>query len=229
MLSMRSLVLATLGGLGICAPAFGAVNPFTETFSSSAANWSSAAALPPLTFPASGGPDGSAFGSTPFSFTAGSSGNPIAIFRAQDTFNSSGSAFVGDWFAAGISTMSFSVRHNAPFPLQFFGRFLAVGQVTGAAYSFPSSLVAPNTWTTLSVPINNFADPNWTPEGPPSILTSTFTNLGKIQIGVWGDANTAAQNGPFTFDIDNASVTPTPGAPALIGLAGLFATRRRRR
>jgi MYXO-CTERM domain-containing protein len=228
-MSIRSIVLAASGGLGLCASAFGAINPFTETFASSGANWSSAAAFTALNYPGTGGPDGSGYGSTPFTFTSGSNGNPIAIFRGNDTYNSSGSAFVGNWFSAGVTTMTFSVRHNAPFSLQFFSRYLAVNQFTGAAYSFPNALVPANTWTTLSVPINNFADAGWTPEGPPSILTSTFSNLGKIQIGVWGDANTASQNGPWTFDIDNVSVTPAPGAAALLGIAGLGAARRRRR
>ncbi len=230
MMSMRSIVLASVGGLGVCATSYGAIIPFTETFSSSAANWSSASAFTPLNYPASGGPDGSGYGSAPFTFTSGSSGNPISIFRGNDSFGASGGAFVGDWLGGGATAFTFSVRHNAPFSLQFFGRFLGVNAFTGAAYSFPGSVLAPNTWATFTVPLSNFTtDPNWVAEGAPTLFNSTFTNVGKVQVGVWGDANTASQNGPWTFDIDNVGLIPAPGAAALLGVAGLGALRRRRR
>ncbi|HVU64683.1 MAG TPA: hypothetical protein VHC70_11955 [Phycisphaerales bacterium] len=227
MVSVRSIVLASFGGLGVCASSFGAINPFTETFSSSAASWSSGSTFTALNYPSSGGPDGSGYGSTPFTFSAGSNGVPTAIFRCQTEFSSSGGAFFGSYVAAGVSTLTYSVRHDAPFPLEFFGRFVATGSPVGVAYT-STTLVAPNTWTTLTIPINNFADPNWTPEGGPSLFGSTFADVARVQIGVWGDANTASQNGPWTFDIDNVSLTPAPGATALLGLAGLAMGRRRR-
>jgi MYXO-CTERM domain-containing protein len=222
---MRSIVLAACG-LCVSAPAFAAINPFTETFSSPAANWSSASTFTALNYVGSGGPDGSGYGSASVTITSASSGTPI-VFRGQDNFNSSSGALFGPYPTAGITTLTYSVRHNAPVPVQFFGRFLGSGAFTGAAYT--NTFVQPNTWTTLSIPVSNYADANWTAEGAPSLIPATFANLARIQFGYFADAGTGANAGSYTFDIDNVSITPAPGAAALLGLGGLAVARRRRR
>jgi MYXO-CTERM domain-containing protein len=203
------------------------VVPFTETFSSSAANWSTSAASPattPLTYPASGGPDGSAYGSGSFGFTSTSVGSTPILFRAQTSFGASGSAFNGNWLT-GVSTFSFSVRHNVPGNLTFFARWLAEGAFTGVVYQVPATL-APNTWGTYSVSINPATA--FIYEGSPALFNTTFSNINRVQIGVIGDASIAGQTGPFTFDIDNVSVVPAPAGAAIIGLGGLGVMRRRR-
>lgn len=211
------------------APAFAVVNPFTETFSSSAANWAIASTGPgvaPLTYSPSGGPDGSGFGSGSFSFTTASVGAFPILFRSQSSFGSSGNAFVGNWLASGVSDFSFSVRHNFTSPVTFFARFVAASPaVTGVVYQVPVT-TAPGTWATYSFHVSDTTP--FIYEGAPTLFGSTFTNVDRVQIGIIADAQIAGQAGPFTFDVDNVSIVPAPGAAAMLGLAGLVASRRRR-
>ncbi len=200
------------------------VNPFTETFSGPTANWSTASVLTPPTYIPSGGPDGSSFARGSFVFTNSVNGDFPILFRGQDNFSSSSNSFVGNWLASGVTTFSFSVRHNAPSSLDFFARFSNGGP---GVVSLQPTLVPAGVWTTFNVPINSS-----TPfifEGGPSLYTSTFSALTRVQIGFVVDAAIAGQAGPYTFDVDNVSITPAPGvATALLGAAGLVATRRRR-
>jgi hypothetical protein len=205
----------------IAAPALAINNPFTERFESSAAAWSSAASFIPLTYQSSGGPDGSGYGSTQVPFANLPSQAQPLIFRGQSNFNSSGNAFVGDWLSAGVTEFSFAVRHNAPEAISFFSRFSPPG---GAGIvGLTTTPVQPNTWTTLTVAI----------DGSNPLLVYEFTsfglfaNIARTQVGIMVPAGLANNPGSFTFDIDNVSITPSPGASAVLGL-GLLAARRRR-
>jgi hypothetical protein len=208
--------------LAAAAPALAVLNPYTETFSSPAASWSSSAVFTPLNYPSSGGPDGSGYGSAPFGFAGNVNGDFPIMFRAQGSFGSSAGAFVGDWLGAGVTTFSFSVRDSVPFPVQYFARFSSGGPGVVALESTP---VAPNTWTTFSIGINPSTP--FIYEGAPTLFGQTFGAMDRLQIGVVVDANLAGQAGPFTFDVDNVAIAPAPasGAVLLLGLAG----RRRRR
>lgn len=220
--------VSALALLGLTGSALGVITPFTETFSSPSANWSTSAASPastPLTYPASGGPDGSGYGSGSYSFTSSAQGTTPILFRAQTSFGSSGGAFAGNWIGH-VTSFSFSVRHNVPGNVTFFARWLSDGAFTGVVYQAPTALAA-NTWGTYTVPVS-MATP-FIYEGAPTLFASTFSNINRVQIGVIADATIAGQAGPFTFDIDNVSVVPAPGAGAAVGLAGLAMLRRRRR
>ena len=209
--------------LASCAPALAVINPYTETFSSAAANWSSASTFTPLNYPPSGGPDGSAYGSAAFGFAGNVNGDFPIMFRGQSNFGSSGGAFNGDWLGAGVTSFSFSVRDNVPFPVQFFARFSNGGP---GVVALETTLVQPNAWTTFTVPI----DPS-TPfiyEGAPTLFGQTFGAMARVQIGVVVDANLAGQAGPYTFDIDNVGIAPSPASGALL-LGGLGLLGRRRR
>ena len=123
MLSIRSLRVAALGALCVAATASAVTVPFTETFSSSAANWSSSSSFTPLTYFASGGADGLGYASVNYSFVNNLPGDQPLVFRGQSNFGSSGNAFVGDWISTHVTDFSFYVRHNATAPVTFFARF----------------------------------------------------------------------------------------------------------
>jgi hypothetical protein len=208
----------------IAASALGGISAFTETFSSSTANWSSSSVYTPINYLPAGGPDGSAYGSTTLSFINNSAGDQPLILRAQSNFGSSSNNLFGDWTSATPNTFSFSVRHNGPAPVSFFARFTS-GAAPGVV-----ALVGPaanaGEWTTYSVTISPAT--NFTYEGSPA-LYSTFSNVQRVQIGVLIDASLAGQNGPFNFDIDNVAITPAPaGSALLLGAAGMLGARRRR-
>lgn len=208
-----------------------AVDPYTETFASDNANWGGGGdwtTFQPLDWSGSGGPDGGGFVSDTLNFSEFSPGGfPLTVFRGQDNYNSSNGAFEGDWLAGGITTFSFWVRHNAPIDLQYFVRFTpADANSPSMNFEFSDSLVAPNTWTQLTLDISE-DNPGWIVGGGPGTYNSVFTNLGKIQLGA-DMGGLAGMEPDFTFDLANVAIIPAPGAISLLALAGLFGTRRRR-
>jgi len=218
---------AVLGAVSLSVPAMAIINPFTETFSSAASNWSTnSVALTPLNYPSSGGPDGSAYGSMSLDLTnQGVNAQPIT-FAGQGSFNSSGNAFVGNWLSAGVTSVSLSVRHNGPGALTFFLRFAPAGGPGAVAVLSPA--VPANTWTTLSIPLVE-SYPGFIWEGPSSTFTPTFTSMSKLQVGLLVDASIANRATPLTVDIDNVSIVPAPGTAGLLaGAMGLMGLRRRR-
>ncbi|HEX2836817.1 MAG TPA: hypothetical protein VHN77_01685 [Phycisphaerales bacterium] len=220
----KTPIVAALVGAALAAPAFALTVPYTETFASPAANWSSAATFTPLTYVPAGGPDASGYASRSVSFATNPVGDIPLIFRGQSNFASSGGNFWGDWTAGAVTAFSFTVRHDAPTPVSFFARFTP--GATGAV-ALVSPPVQPNTWSTFTIAI----DPS-TPfiyEGPGVTFASTFSNVNRVQVGVMVDAAIAGQSGPYTFDIDNVSIVPAPSAGAALAGLGLAALRRRRR
>lgn len=229
-LAARRVLIATAvcSSLGLAAPAWGLIVPFTETFASPAANWSSGLAFTPLTYPAAGGPDGSGYASRSLSFANLASGEQPLIFRGQSNFNSSGNAFVGNWITGGggggggVTEFSFSVRHDAPEPVGFFARFAPAAGPGIVALQFPAA--QPGIWTTYTVAINPSAP--FIYEG--TTFAGVFSNLARVQVGILVSDTLAGQTPDFTFDIDNVSIVPAPGAAGLIGLLALAGLRRRR-
>ena len=209
-----------VAAIGMAGSAMAVTNPFTETFSSSAANWSSSSSFTPLNYIASGGPDGSGYASVDFSFVNNLPGDQPLVFRGQSNFGSSGNAFVGNWLAAGVTGYSFSVRQHATGPISFFARF-APAAGPGAVALFDVAAVA-GEWTTYTLAISP-ATP-FIYEG--TNFNATFSNIARVQVGVLVDNVTAGQ--VVTLDIDNVSIVPAPGV-ALLPLAGLLAAGRRRR
>lgn len=215
-------VIATIGIFAACASyASAIIVPFNEPFSGPAANWSSAASFSPLTYVAAGGPDGSAYATRPTSFAANGVGEFPILFRAQSNFNSSNNAFVGDWIASGVATFTYSVRHHAATPVDFFARFgpsAGPGAVALAPVSLP-----PNQWMTFTIPI----DPS-TPFIYEGTSFAAFANIARVQVGVIIDPSLAGQAGPFAFDIDNVGITPAPGTAGLLVIAAGLLRRRAR-
>lgn len=226
----RTARLTAIAALFIATPVFAVVvNPFTETFDSTASNWSTAAS--PLTHPtyiATGGPDGSTFARTSFPLANSVSGDQPLVFRGQNNFNSSGGAFIGNWLGAGVEELNASIRHNGSAPITFYVRlapFLAPNVVGPGVISIFSVPVQPNTWTTLSLAV----DPSTSFIYEAGDFYSNFTNVARVQYGFFVNDSIAGSTTPLQVDIDNVGLVPAPGASAL-GLGTLaLATRRRRR
>jgi len=203
------------------------VLPFTEHFSADNANWFDQAGTSGVGWVASGGPGGGgdAYVTTALDFATANSGDPFALFRAQDEFNSSGGAFVGDWIAAGVSEFNMWVRHDAAEVIVFFTRFAGAANFPGAnAIEFTP--VAPNTWTQITFAILP-DNPQFIFEGPASTFTSVFSAVGHVQVGI-NTPEGLAGGGTVSFDLDVVSIIPAPGAIGLLVSALLVGRRRNR-
>lgn len=211
-------------GSALSASALAGIGPYTETFSSPAAQWSSSSVFTALNYLPAGGPDGTGYGNVNASFANNVDGDFAIMFRGQSNFGSSGNNFFGDWTGAGLNLFSFSVRQNTTHPVTYFARFTS-GAAPGVVALMSPAAVS-GEWTTFSVAINP-ATP-FIYEGSPA-LYSTFSNVQRVQVGVLVDSALAGQAGPFNFDIDNVSIVPSPaGAALLLGGMGLVGSRRRR-
>lgn len=203
-------------------PALAITNPFTETFDSSSANWSSAAAFTAMTHLPAGGVGGSGFARSTASLAGAAVGSQPLLIRAQSNFNSSGNELFGNWLAAGVQTLSLSLRHDAPAAVSFFVRF-APEAGPGAVAIVPVP-IQPNAWTPVSIAINP-ATP-FIFEG--TTFQGSFSSVFRVQVGVIVDAPLSGTSTPINFDVDNVGVVPAPGALGLLGIGGLLAARRRR-
>lgn len=208
--------------------------PFTEEFVSDSANWLNAPETAFLDFVPSGGPDGSSYASTSFSFENNVDGDTVAMFKGEDLSATLGvvasdGAFVGDW-ASRVSQFSAWVRHDALEPLQYFVRLAPPGNFPGAFGFGP--FVAPNTWTKLTFAINDDPGSLFFFEG--GSFASVLGNIANIQLGPFVPASLAGSDQVMAFDLDKPMIVPEPPSALLawMGLAGvalLARVRRRRR
>lgn len=215
--SSNRIALAAIGLLAIAPLCQGATVPFLEDFTSGVANWADMSGGNVLSHVAAGGPDGGAYASTRQSLVNLTDQN-VALFRAQDEFNSSAHAFEGNWLTQQIGQFSTYVRHNAPLPLNFFTRFSGPGNFPGGA-AVKFAPVLPNTWTLLNFAINP-SNPEFVSfEG--SNFNAVFSNVGHIQVGVTVPAALGSNPALFTFDIDKAAIVAVPEPSSCI--AGILA------
>ncbi len=221
---LKMSCLAVLGALGALAGnGLATVVPFTEDFNNDAANWFDADGLNPVSWVAAGGPDGGAYVSTSYLVPDPIPPFGAILFRGHDAFDSSDDNLVGNWITAGVSEFSFWVRHDAVDPLAMFARFATTDNFPGAAgISFVP--VLPNVWTEIVIPIFD-GSPNIILEGFP--FDDVFSNIGNVQIGINVTADMIGQT--ISVDLDKASITPSPGALPLLGLAAMGCLRRARR
>ncbi len=199
------------------------VVPFTETFSNNSSNWYNSSGSSPVDWISSGGPDGSAFAATSLNFSGLSAGDPAVLFRAQDEFNSSAGAFIGDWVASGVSGFNAFVRHDADVPLNFFVRFASPSNFPGANNVFFIP-VPGDTWTNLAAVLPN---PNLIFFEGPFTYQQVFGNIGHVQIGVTAPVPLAGTDTLVHFDLDNVSIVPEPATLGLLAVGVLVAFRRR--
>ncbi len=236
----RSIARVTLGVLALTAAstlAQAGVAPYTEMFAADNANWGGSAggdwtAFEPLAWSAPGGGPvaGAGFVTYTRNFLDVQPGQfpALTIFRGQDNYNSSGGAFLGNWNEAGITEFSFWVRHDAAENVLFSVRFTpAGGNGPSMNYEFVDDLVQSGVWTKLTLAIDPDTD-GWVIGGGPGTYNMVFNNLGKIQIGINPDPLVGIDQ-DVNFDLSMVSIAvPAPGAIALLTMAGLVGTRRRR-
>lgn len=210
--------------IGVSA-ASAATVPFTEDYAASSANWRDSTGVTDLSWQAAGGPDGGSYASGTFNFAFSVEGDTPALLRGQQSYGSSGGAFVGNWLADGVSEFSMMVRHNAPEPLTFFTRFAGPGNFPGAiALEFIP--VLPFTWTEVAFAIDPSNPEFITFEG--SDFATVFSNIGNLQIGVFVSSTLAGVDAPYSFDLDKVSIVPEPAAGLALATLALLALRRRR-
>jgi hypothetical protein len=212
--STHARSIATLGAAAVASilaasSASAIVIPFTEEFTQSASNWRNNAQQP-MTWVAAGGPDGSSYISTSYSFLNQAVGATPVIIRCQDNFNSSSGAFVGDWIAAGVGEFRVWVRHSAPSSARFIVRF-------ATTFGFPGAIaeteqpVPSNQWTLLTFEIREDNPRFLSFEG--GDFATIFSDVGRVQIGVTVPAELARLEGSFTFDADGATILSAQGGP----------------
>lgn len=221
--SIFSLAIVSMAGSAF------AVTNFTETFNTNASGWLNGASAAP-TYNSSGGVDDSGYISySPADFNSGSGGfgDPLAVlFRANASADASGDAFVGNWIADDVVSLSLTFQHNYADPLNLYVRIAGTG---GAGASLSNNIVftiAPNTWTTITIPITD-SNPPFASYGS-STFSGVFSNVQNLQIGLYLPANTDISG--LTVGIDNVTIAvPEPTSAVMLGVGlGLVALRRQR-
>lgn len=202
--------------------------PFTESFDTSVSGWESSANAP-LAFVASGGADGGGYASgryNYFDYASGFGAGPI-VLRASFADTPSGGAFIGDWIAGAVGTVTAMVRHDAPEALTFNLRLAQPANFPGAFFAGSISVPA-NVWTQVRWSLDPSA-PNCTPET--ISCAAALTDIGTLQIGTSAPAGLIDDDFAYTIDVDQVSlsVVPEPGTALLfgLGLGGLAVTGRR--
>lgn len=206
--------------------------PFTEDFASDASGWEDAGNAP-LTWHADGGPDGSSHVSTAFSYFGFSNpfgGGPV-IFRASQSDGASGGAFVGDWLAGGVGSVSAWVYHDTGVDLTFFLRVATSFNFPGAVIN-DDEAVPSGVWTRIEIPIETTVPP-CSEEGAP--CAEAFVAVGNLQLGTNAPVALTELDESFVIAIDQVSLqtVPEPGTvgtvgASLLGLAGAGRRARRR-
>lgn len=232
----RSLVLfAALTLLAATSPALAITVSTEENFNTDAANWRQNSSATTANWVSSGGPNGASDSYVTSSLNLAKSTSATVVFRANDAFNASGDAFVGNWVTAGADTFSFWFKHDAPANLTVGARWSPIANFPGLSILTSLNSIAPNTWTpiTFALDPNN---PNWINAegaGPtiPEAFYNTFSSVANLQILVQRDAALIPENTTVTFSLDHVSVVPEPSSLFLAaagGLGMLLIARRRR-
>ena len=202
--------------------------PYTEDFTANVSGWEDNGSNP-LTFVASGGPDGGSYASGTFNYFNYS--NPFsgpAVLRASFADGASGGNFFGNWTNGGVYSVSAWMYQETGTSLNYFVRIANNANFPGVAF-LGSTPVASHTWTQVTF--------NVSPSTPPCIIETVAcsvvmnTPVGNIQFGTDAPASLVATNQAFVMAVDAITVIPEPGQALLFGsgLIGLGVIGRRRR
>lgn len=219
------LILTAMAGTA------GAVTTFTETFDAGAGGWlNNAAPNATPTHVTTGGVGNSGYISytaASVTATAGSFGSPFTqlMFRANNSADASGDAFVGNWITGGVGTMTVSLRHNHAASLDFYIRI--AGSAGAGASLTTGYTVLPGTWTEITFGITD-GNPPFSSYGAAPSFSSAFSNIQNLQLGLYLPEGSYTG---LTMDIDNVGITVVPEPSSImLGVAAmaLAFTRRRR-
>jgi hypothetical protein len=217
---LTRLSVISLAFVASIAPAQALIVPFTEDFTSGAANWLNGSSAAP-TWSATGGVDGGGYISAPGAISAGGFGT--IVFRGNGAADASGDAFVGDWITGGVSTFSAYISHDAPVALNFYARLDAGSGRAGSSVDFS---VAPGDWFQLNLPIAN--SPTSFQSYGAGTFATVFNGIQNVQIALstTQDPSTAGQT--YNVSLDRVATVPEPGTLGLVaaGLGILFFVRR---
>jgi hypothetical protein len=192
-----------LGTSCLAAPASATTVPFTEAFTADAANWRDRPGAATATWFETGGADGGGYISEDFNFVASTDLDPpIVLLRGQSNFNSSGNNFFGDWIGDGVTEFRVWVRHDAPADVVFFARFASPAAFPGAFAELGT--VAEDSWTELTLAITADNPQFITFEG--ADFETVFSDIGRIQVGVFVPPEVAGQDAERNFDVDLVAI-----------------------
>lgn len=230
-----TLLFGALALLTMTSPALAIEISAIENFNTDAANWRQNAKATPAVWVANGGPNGVGDGYITSSLNLAKSTGASIVFRANDEFNASGDAFVGNWISADAQTFSYWFKHDAPANLTVGARWAPTANFPGLSILTPLNSIAPNTWTEITFALDP-NDPNWiNAEGAgatiPEGFANTFSNVGNLQIIVQRDPALIPENTTVNFSLDHVSAVPEPSSLVLAAVGGLGLTliaRRRR-
>ena len=202
--------------------------PFTEYFETGASNWLNGDSQAPVWSGAGG------YTGTRAILTTGKidpSGFGPILFRGNNSAGASGGAFVGNWLTAGVTEFQAYVWHDAPVALNFYARF---DKGFGSAASSNNFLVAPSTWTLLSVPILDSLGTSgqifqsYGAAGPGG-FNSIFSDIKNVQIALGASQDVSTHGQTYNGSLDTVAMVPEPSANALCGLAAALLMRLRRK
>jgi hypothetical protein len=194
--------------------------PFTETFDLGGENWAQGSGAPVDW-------DAGVVSTTVDVNSAGIFG--LTLFRIQDNLDSSNDAFVGNYFAGGITSVRFDVLQDSGQDLSFGLRMTTATNSDAFALLTPT-VVSSGVWTTLTFELDE-SSPFFFAEGPPgsgaAIFDAVMSGVGNMQISV-NRPDGLAMPLTATFSVDNFATVPGPAGIAMLGMGGLVAARRRR-
>lgn len=219
---MFRLAIPAIAALFTSMSAPAAINGFTESFTVGSANWRNAGQTA-LGWSAAGGPQNQAYVTGLLNLAPLSSGGfPATVIRAAESYGSSNGGYVGNWITSGVTNVQFWFRHDLPQPITVTGRFATPNNSPGASVASGSPIAA-NSWTLVNFSIleNSIISTGG------GTYQGIFSNIGNIQIGFQLPASLAGQNITGSFDMTGFTLTPAPGALALLAAGGLARSRRR--